>query len=97
MTRTIHKYRIEAFENALKMPAGAQILTVHSQDSRVYIWALIDKNSPIVKQRTILMVATGDIIPEQFAGAKYIDTVFMLNGLVFHAFDAFESDVGVQA
>lgn len=40
--KVIHKYRISDYHWNVGMPAGAEILSVQSQNNEVTIWALVD-------------------------------------------------------
>lgn len=70
----------------IKMPEGAEVLTVQVQRGVACIWALI---TPELKQvvRQFTVVGTGHDIASQFE-MNYIGT-FQINGgdLVFHVFE----------
>ena len=82
----IYKYPLELTGyQVLKLPMGAQILTVQTQNGKPFLWALVNTK----KEETdfeIEILGTGD----QITGTnerKYIST-FQLNGgeFVFHVF-----------
>lgn len=66
----------------VRMPQGAQILSVQMQDGRPQLWALVDTDKPMV-QRDIAVYGTGWDISNP---GKYLGT-FQDGQYVFHAFD----------
>lgn len=86
MARTIYKYTLEiADDQEITMPRGAEILCVHEQDHRVCIWAeVVTDRHP--QQRRFIVRGTGYSIDPNL-DKKYIGTVFLSNGLVFHVFE----------
>lgn len=83
--KTIWKYklRIEEFQE-IKMPYGAEILTVQIQDGAPHVWAMVDTNEP-GDRRHIETVATGDKLSD--GPRKYIGTYQLETGLVLHAYE----------
>lgn len=65
--KIIYKYKILKPQNTLhiKMPSGAKILTVKTQDNIPCIWALVETANPPVS-RFFKLCATG--VPVNFIG-----------------------------
>ena len=90
--KNIFKYPLKATEwQFVSMPEGAEILCVQTQRETPCLWALVDP-AMAPKMRKIYVYGTGHDIPDNLHLA-YIGT-FQLEGgtLVFHAFEATESD-----
>ena len=85
--KTIHKYLINLTdESAIKIPRGAEILSVamHPDDFfKAYLWAKVNLNNPIV-DRKISCRGTGH--PLTGSEGCFIGTVFPHDGLVIHIF-----------
>lgn len=84
----IHKYELGVLKRApVLMPAGAQVLSVGCQGSRLVLWA---KHCPLMKgmfHRYFEVRATGQEFKEADTDS-FIGTVLMQNGsLVFHVFE----------
>lgn len=74
---------------AIRIPAGAHVLTVQSQNDTPCLWALCDVEAEQTV-RHICVLATGAPAP-RYGRLDYINT-FQLQGgqLVFHAFEVEE-------
>jgi hypothetical protein len=83
--KTIYKYTLKAVDDQLiKIPTGAEILTVQTQKGNAMLWAAVDPELP-VENRHIRIRRTGDRLTDDLV---YISTYQMKNGeLVFHAFE----------
>jgi hypothetical protein len=80
----IYKYKIEDQETAM-MPRDAKLLHVGFQHSHVTVWALVDPEAPLV-ERQMAVFGTGWEISEKDA-ERYVGTVQVPYGLVWHVFD----------
>ena len=80
--KTIYKYELRSQDASIKLPLGAEILTVQIQDGRPMIWALVDPESVLV-DRFISIVGTGWQVEDN---TKYICT-FMEGYFVWHVFE----------
>ena len=71
----------------IKMPVGAEILTVQVQGSKPVLWAKVDPECNVQDQAFIL-VGTGHPMPIQETDlVEYVDTFQLADGgLVFHLF-----------
>ncbi len=87
--QTILKYDAYLADDMLiEMPAGAQLLSVQSQNERPQLWALVDRSRPPVKRRLFFKV-TGEPISE--LPGTYLATVLLFqDALVLHYFDGGE-------
>lgn len=86
--KTIYKYPIQAIEHpVVDMPRGAKVLSFHSQNDQLCIWALVDTDAPM-QVRTFYLVGTGDIFAYNPAALRFIGTALLMRGsLVFHLFE----------
>jgi len=80
--KTIYKYELRSQDASMKLPKGAEILTVQIQDGRPMIWALVDPENVLV-DRFISIVGTGWQVEDN---TKYICT-FMEGYFVWHVFE----------
>lgn len=81
--KTIWKFPLAA-DGLVRMPIGAEILSVQVQDGQPVIWALVDSDAE-TETRMFRVVATGQHFaprPED----RYVGTM-QLGQLVFHIFD----------
>jgi hypothetical protein len=84
---TIYKYEVRiADEFAIEMPRGARVLSVQTQNSAPYLWALVESTAPMTL-RTFALRGTGHNA-DGLALAPFVGTFHLSNGaLVFHLFD----------
>lgn len=90
--KIIYKYEILKPKNTLsiKMPSGAKILSVQTQDNIPCISALVETDKPPAL-RFFKLCATG--VPVNFAGdLPYIGTFNIDGAMFFHLFDAGEEN-----
>jgi hypothetical protein len=86
MGKTIYKYQLPFNgQNAINMPKNAQILSCQLQDNVVTVWALVDVEQGFVTN-DFLVVGTGQKLPDWIVSFTFLNTVQLLNGLVFHVF-----------
>lgn len=91
MRRTIHKYPLTIGRTVHEMPAGADVLTAQDQYGTLTLWASVD----LINQRArrfFDVYGTGHALPAD--PGKYIATVQMRDGLVWHVFEAYETADG---
>lgn len=84
--KTIHKYQLGITDvQAVRMPAGAEILSVQFQNESLCLWARVDtaeKNNA----RLIYIIGTGHLFPEE--ELRFIGTVQQFGGkLIWHVFE----------
>lgn len=84
---TIYKYKVEMSEDFLiRMPKGAEVLSVQVQHGRVQIWARVDTSQPEVPYR-FGVHGTGHELYDFTENAPFIGTFQIAEGsLVFHLF-----------
>lgn len=80
----IYKYKLDKAFNTVEMPKGARLLTVHEQDNRVHLWAVVNPNAEI-EARVFTVVGTGH--PTEFTDGIYVGTAFC-GPMVWHVFEA---------
>jgi hypothetical protein len=85
--KTIYKYQLSITDiQSIKMPQGAEILSIQCQDNSPCVWALVDTDN-LKEDRSFLMYGTGNPVDENYK-KKYIGTFMMYSGsLVFHCFE----------
>lgn len=69
----------------IKMPKGSDLLTVEIQDGCPHLWVAVDPDRE-TETRVFAVYGTGHII-NRYNKKKFIGTVFLNNGLVFHVFE----------
>lgn len=90
MKKLIYKFELETTDNqTIKMPIGAEILTVQTQNEVPYLWALVDPTESGEK-RYIEVFGTGHEVHYDIGiSRKYIGTYQLHGGsLVFHVFES---------
>lgn len=85
--RTIYKYRIVPDDaHTLRLPIGAEFLSIQEQHGSPQAWFLIDPDEKVSVKRFFRVYGTGHDMPDD--PGKYLGT-FQLHGgsLVFHLFE----------
>ena len=83
--RVVWKYQLALGSTVVTMPHDSDVLTVAEQHGAVCLWALVDRDAPMV-QRTFRVVATGE--PFDAADLVFTGTVLMQGGaFVVHVFE----------
>ena len=83
--KTIHKYQMKDLMRPVMMPEGAEILSIQMQHSVISIWTIVNIGAVLV-ERNIVIFGTGEVLPDDMRGYKYITTVQM-GALVWHFFE----------
>ena len=84
--KIIYKYAVYLGQNSIILPKDAQILTVDEQHGVFRLWVVVDPNG-LHEQREIVIVGTGQVLPEQ-GKLEHINTFYSESGLyVWHAFE----------
>lgn len=84
----IWKYPLEVTDQqTVKMPPGAQLLTIQVQKGQCCLWAMVDETKQPTEARNIAIYGTGNPnVPDD--PGTYIASFQMEGGaLVFHAFE----------
>lgn len=83
--KTIWKYIISAGKEEIKLPKGAEVLSVHEQNDEVAMWVSVDPSLE-TESRYFRMFGTGHALSER--PMKYIGTAHLHGGqLVLHVFE----------
>ena len=83
---TIYKYRLEPGRTELRMPEGAQVLTVQMQHGVACMWAKINPEMS-QEDRTFEVYGTGHELPDD-PRLLYVASFQMEDGaLVWHVFE----------
>lgn len=93
LDRRIYKYSLGIPETRaiVILPTGSKILSVGNQNGDAVLWAVVDAFSASAFRKEIIMVMTGQSIPE-YAG-KFLGTVQFANGnFIAHYFEGREEN-----
>jgi hypothetical protein len=82
---TIHKYHLNGGSPQISLPTGAKLLHVGEQSDSIVIWAKVNTENE-TEERNFVVYGTGHQIDPNEA-IKYIGTVQLSYGLVFHVFE----------
>ncbi len=84
---TVFKYEIPPYNAAIKLPVGAEILSVAFQRDTFCMWAKVDTEAE-TEERNFEAFGTGHEMPYIMGvDYKFVGTAHMDNDLVFHAFE----------
>ena len=89
MEKSILKYTLQTTDTqTIKLPEGAEILTVQTQFGKPRLWALVDSRCELT-DRVIEIFGTGHpVCCNTGINRKYISTYQLCDGdFVFHAFE----------
>lgn len=80
----IWKYKLEIVDlQAINMPVGASVLSVHRQGPDLCMWAMVDTSEPM-QGRQFEVIGTGN--PINPAQRLFVGTV-VVGSLVWHVFE----------
>ena len=82
-------FNILATSQTIRMPIGAEILTVQIQDGKPYLWAEIDADDKVLAEpepRYIQVYETGQAMIGMSLDRKYIATI-QIGQTVYHVFE----------
>ncbi len=84
---SIWKFNLQTIDKQeIKVPIGAELLTVQIQNGEPCLWARVDTDE-MIEVRQIAIHGTGHELPD--TTRKYIGTYQMANGtLIFHVFES---------
>ena len=71
--------------NRASLPRGAEVVAAGVQEDQFFLWALVDPEEP-ASLRGVYVYATGQSIPEDRLGDRYIQTIFE-GSFVWHVFE----------
>lgn len=88
---TIHKYLVMPGHFTIEMPVRARVLTVQTQGSDAFLWAIVN-DAHLKEKRAFVSIGTGHMIPDDAAvhvhPDNYVGTFqFPETRLVFHLFE----------
>jgi hypothetical protein len=81
--KKIFKYPLNSQDCTLKLPKGAEILTVKLQNETPTLWAVVNDNTSEVEERHICIIGTGWDVEDNM---KYI-TTYIDGYFVWHIFE----------
>jgi len=84
----IYKYELQIKDSqSFQINSDYKILSVAEQNGKLCMWVLVNLNNPITWMN-IEIIGTGNQIDEQLMQHnKFIGSVVMHNGFVWHVFD----------
>lgn len=82
MNNIIWKFQLGFGEQVIKMPKGANILTMQNQQGTPQLWAAVNPNADL-EERHFVTIGTGGVINE---GLVYIGT-YQESVFVWHVFE----------
>ena len=82
---TVYKYKINPDVSGIRLPIGAEVLSVAFQGDEFCIWAKVNPDMIETELRSFVTCGTGHLVPR--GKLKFIGTGHMDNGLVFHAWE----------
>lgn len=83
----IYKYPLTGPMTAVRMPEGAEVLSVQMQGEIPCVWAIVNTVFEL-ETRRFMLVGTGHAVPEGCYMETYLGTIQMSGGaLIFHCFD----------
>lgn len=87
--RTVWKFGpIGPGGNSLKMPRGAQLLSVAFQEDNLYVWAAVNPVEEKVVRRVGVLPTGLDSLPQDGHEFMFIGTAHNRHGTVWHVFEA---------
>jgi hypothetical protein len=85
--RIIYKYELEpGGSTTISLPFNSRVLTVQEQRGKLVMWVLVD-TSQGTGNRNFYTYPTGEPLLNCVEAMKWIATVQMSNGLVYHVFE----------
>ena len=85
--QTIWKFPIYVIDSQpVKMPKGAEILTVQLQGDQIYLWAMVDDGAK-PETRIIEVFGTGNPIPVNMGTNRTFIGTFQSPPCVWHVFE----------
>lgn len=89
----IFKYPLEIMDNDIAMPIDSKILSVGEQNGKLFMWAMVNDQSPTGIRR-ITVVGTGWELKNSMARRSFLGTV-QVGEYVWHVFDITAESVPV--
>jgi hypothetical protein len=87
MAAKIFKFPLELKDKqVVKMPRGAQVLSIQMQNGKKTIWALCPVPDAVQEDRTFFIFGTGHDLPESATAKTFVATVQEGN-FVWHIFE----------
>lgn len=85
---TIYKYTLRIVdEQVVEMPLLSRVLSAHEQNGKLCLWAAVLTGDDKTEKLKVRIIGTGNPIPDgTFNDYRFLATVPMSNGLVWHVF-----------
>jgi hypothetical protein len=88
----VWKFELRPWTLVLDVPRDAIVLSAGVQGDDIVAWAICDPKAPKIP-RLIAAHPTGVPLPPALVGTRFVATVQMADGLVFHVWDGGEEGV----
>ena len=86
------QYPVAMGDFTLQMHAGAAVVSVAMQGGKPQLWALSDRDAPVV-EHSFVTIETGKELPEEIGDRLFVGTFLSPSEkLSFHLFDVGEED-----
>lgn len=85
--RRIYKYQLnpQMDKQSLHMPEGAEVMSIGVQGEAICVWAMVQVDpTPVASFREFIIKGTGMEIDFPWKAYKFLGTVQMKDGLVWH-------------
>jgi hypothetical protein len=91
MAKQVFKYILDPYISSVFMFKDAKIISAGCQDKDILIWAEVNTDNEL-ELRNVVAIPTGSSAFRQESGTesiryRFIDTVQLKNGLVFHIYE----------
>lgn len=84
MSKFVWKYTLDLKDTQeIMLPYHHEILSLQMQNDQITIWVLVNPND-ILSGTKFRIIATGQEIEDNMKNEKFIGTVQLVSGLVFH-------------
>lgn len=85
--KRVCEYELSIAESQyIKLPVGAEILSIQTKRGIPHLWALVDPDQAFTNAKSLLMFETGCDIPD--LELKFIDTIQLNDGtFILHVFE----------
>lgn len=85
--KKIFKYQIPVVDTQiLRLSMGYQILSAGFQDHNLCIWAMVMPDSMWMSSVEVLIIGTGNPVPDNINTYSFLNTVHDPRGFVWHIF-----------
>jgi hypothetical protein len=84
--KRVYKYKLNLGNQTLSLPFNSKILSAVNQNNEIFIYALVDMNTPVTEKFDFLIVATGQDYNNFINDYVFLNTVCTYDELFWHVF-----------